>query len=88
MPVVWIPSLMQSLTDGQEQIRVEGETLREVVANLEKAYPGVKDRVCEEDRIRPGLAVSVDGVVTNEGMRQKVDPESEIHFVTAISGGK
>ena len=69
MPVVWIPSLMQSLTDGQEQVRVEGETLREVVANLERAYPGVKDRVCEEDRIRPGLAVSVDGVVTNEGMR-------------------
>ena len=88
MPVVWIPSLMQSLTNGQEQVRVEGKTLREVVANLEKAYPGVKGRVCEEDRIRPGLAVSVDGVVTNEGMRQKVDPKSEIHFVTAISGGK
>jgi molybdopterin synthase sulfur carrier subunit len=88
MPVVWIPSLMQGLTGGKEQVRVEGETIREVINNLEAAYPGVKDRVCEEDRIRPGLAVSVDGVVTNEGMRQKVDPESEIHFVTAISGGR
>jgi molybdopterin converting factor small subunit len=79
---------MQGLTGGREQVRVGGGTLREVVENLETAYPGVKERVCEENRIRPGLAVSVDGVVTNEGMRQKVDAESEIHFVTAISGGR
>ena len=27
MPVVWIPSLMRALTDGKEQVTVEGETL-------------------------------------------------------------
>ena len=87
MPVVWIPSLMRNLTGNQEQVSIQGETLREVVENLEAAYPGIKDRICEDDRIRPGLAVSVDGVVGNEGFRQKVDPDTEIHFVTAIAGG-
>ena len=87
MPVVWIPSLMRSLTNNQEQVEIFGETLREVVESLESSFPGIKDRICEDDRIRPGLAVSVDGVVGNEGLRQRVDTNSEIHFVTAISGG-
>ena len=87
MPVVWIPSLMRSLTGGVEQVQVEGGTLREVVENLEAIHPGIKDRVCEEGRIRPGLAVAVDGVVAEEGLRQQVGPDSEVHFVTAISGG-
>ena len=87
MPVVWIPSLMRSLTNNQERVDLAGETLREIVENLESTFPGIKERICEEDRIRPGLAVSVDGVVGNEGFRQKVAPNSEIHFVTAIAGG-
>ena len=87
MPVVWIPSLMRSLTGGVEQVQVEGGTLREVVKNLEAIHPGIQDRVCEEDRIRPGLAIAVDGVVAEEGLRQQVGPDSEVHFVTAISGG-
>ena len=88
MPVVWIPSLMQRLTGGKAQVEVGGQTLREIVDDLEKTYPGIKDRVCVEGRLKPGLAVAVDGVVSNEGLRQKVAPESEVHFVTAIGGGR
>ncbi len=88
MPVVWIPSLMRSLTGGQEQVTVGGETLRAVIDELESVFPGIKSRVIDEDRIRPGLAVSVNGEVTNEGLRQRIGPEDEVHFVTAISGGR
>ena len=80
---------MRSLTGGAEQIEVEGETLRQVINSLEVLHPGIKARVMddEETRIRPGLAVAVDGVVTEEGLRTVVSASSEIHFVTAISGG-
>ena len=87
MPEVWIPSLMRSLTRGQEQVQVPGETVREVIENLEARFPGISERICEDGRIRPGLAVAIDGVVGNDGMRQRVAEESEVHFVTAISGG-
>lgn len=87
MPVVWIPSLMRALTDQQEQVEVAGETLREVVENLECRYPGIRGRVIEDDRIKPGLAVSVNGEITNEGLRARVAETDEIHFVIAISGG-
>lgn len=87
MPEVWIPSLMRSLTHGQEQVQVPGKTVREVIENLETRFPGISERICEDGRIRPGLAVAIDGVVGNDGMRQRVAEESEVHFVAAISGG-
>lgn len=87
MPVVWIPSLMRSLTGNQGQIEVDGDTLRQVVENLEVKHPGIRNRVIEDDRIRPGLAVSVNGEVTNEGLRTRIAATDEVHFVAAIGGG-
>ena len=87
MPVVWIPSLMQALTKGEETVEVEGDTVRQIVENLEAVFPGIKERLVDGDRIRPGLAVAVDAEVSEEGLRQKVSPTSEVHFVAAVSGG-
>ena len=88
MPHVAIPSLMRKLTAGEEQVTVPGTTVREVIDNLEHRYPGVKARLCEEGRIKPGIAVYIDGILTTrEGMRERLDADAEIHFLPAISGG-
>ena len=87
MPTVWIPSLMQKLTDGQSQIEVIGKTVRQIIDELEASYPGCKSRLCDDDRLKPGMAVDVDGEVNNEGMRRKVPKDSEVHFLPAIAGG-
>ena len=41
----------------------------------------------EEGRIKPSLAVSIDGEVARMGLLEKVGPGSEVHFVPAIAGG-
>lgn len=87
MAVVWIPPLMRSLTGGKSQVEVDGSTVRELVDALEARYPGVAERIIEEGRIRPGLSVAVDGTVGNKGMREPVGPNSEVHFVPAMTGG-
>ena len=87
MATVAIPSLMQELTDGKEKATVEGSTIREVLNNMESIYPGFKARICDDDQIRPNIAVYVDGSLTREGMLQQVSEDSEIHFLPAISGG-
>ena len=87
MATVAIPSLMQELTNGKEKATVEGNTIREVLNNLELIYPGFKARICDDDQIRPNIAVYVDGALTREGMRHQVSEDSEIHFLPAISGG-
>lgn len=89
MPTIWIPSLMRKLTGGTEQVQVEGRTMRQVIANLDALYPGIKARVCDEDaeRIRPDIAVMVDGRTAQRGLLEPVDEHSEIYFLPAISGG-
>ena len=87
MPVAWIPSLMQKLTEGQTQIAVEGATVRQVVEALEERYPGFKDRIVAGDRIKTEIAVAVDGEVVAAGLRARVGPESEVHFLPALAGG-
>ena len=88
MPMISIPSLMQDLTSGKKNVSVKGATVREIVNNLEKIYPGIKARLCNEDRIRPNIAVYIDGIISREGMRQRIAEDAEIHFLPAISGGK
>lgn len=89
MPTVWIPSLMQKLTGGVEQVTVTGATVRQIIDELEAAYPGFRSRLVneEEDRLRPDVAVAVDGEISNEGMRRKVGASSEVNFLPAMSGG-
>ena len=88
MPHVAIPSLMRNLTAGEEQVTVPGTTVREVIDNVETRYPGVKARLCENGRIKPGIAVYIDGILTTrEGLRERLDADAEIHFLPAISGG-
>ena len=66
---------------------VEGKTVREVIDNLDKKFPGIKDRLCENDRIRPNIAVAVNSEIVATGLRKQVDPDSEVHFIPAVSGG-
>jgi molybdopterin synthase sulfur carrier subunit len=87
MATVWIPALLRDLTGGRELLDVPGETVRQLVENLEAAYPGMRERLCPEGRLRPGLAVVVDGQVSRQGLRRRLDAASEVHFLPALSGG-
>jgi molybdopterin synthase sulfur carrier subunit len=86
--VVWIPSLLQSLTAGEDRIVVSGDTVGEIIDNLEARFPGVKDRLVHGAEIRPHIAVAIDGDVSPEGLEQDVQEASEIHFIPALSGGR
>ncbi|MCH8800007.1 MAG: MoaD/ThiS family protein [Chloroflexi bacterium] len=89
MAEVWIPPKLQQLTGGNQQVQVEGSTVRRLINNLEKQYPGIKEFLCDEteDDLIPGLAVVIDGEVSLLGMLDKVQENSEVHFLPAIGGG-
>jgi molybdopterin synthase sulfur carrier subunit len=87
MPTVWIPPLLRELTGGRESVSVPGQTVRQVIDALETAYPGIRARLCDGDRLRPNLSVVVDGTVSRRGLGHPLDEASEVHFVPAVSGG-
>jgi sulfur-carrier protein len=87
MPTVFIPPLLRDLTQGADQVQVAGGTVRQVVAALDRRYPGVRERLCTNDELRPGLSVAVNGTVSSLGLMQKVPAKAEVHFLPAIGGG-
>ena len=87
MATVFIPSLMRELAGGQDTVDIPGATVRQVIDNLEKAHPGIKDRLVENNRVKGSISVAVDGEVTPLGLLEKVGETSEVHFLPAIGGG-
>lgn len=91
MPVkVLLPTVLQRLTNNQVEVEAEGSTIREVVDDLERRFPGIKERLCDESgRLRRFVNV----YLNNEDIRhlnQEATPVSdgdEISVVPAIAGG-
>jgi len=87
---VRIPTPLRKLTKNQEVVDAEGATIRDVINDLEKSYPGLKERICDEqDNVRRFVNV----FVNNEDIRFLNDIETvvkagdEISIVPAIAGG-
>ena len=87
MATVFIPSLMRSLSSGMDRVEIEGATVRQIVKNLDDMFPGMQDRLMENGRLKSLFSVAVDGEVSQLGALEKVQPNSEVHFLNAIAGG-
>ena len=87
MAQVFLPYDLRKFTGGNGQVEVAGATLGELVDNLEAAYPGITEHILEDGRLKPGLAAVVGHVATRQGLLQPLEPDTEVHFVPAISGG-
>ena len=84
---VFVPTMLQQMTNGVKQIDMEADNVRQVIDRLETLYPGMKDRLIESGQIRSNLAVAIDGEVARMGLLEKIGEAREIHFVPAIGGG-
>jgi molybdopterin synthase sulfur carrier subunit len=87
MATVFIPALLRKLTGGKDRTQATGATLRELIDDLERQFPGFRDRVVAEGDLMGSIAVSINGEVITGGLSESVPANSEIHFVPAIGGG-
>ena len=87
MALVWIPPLLRDLTGGRETAAAPGANVGQVIEALEQQFPGVRERLCRDGELRPGLAVFVDGQLARFGLLEPAGSQSEIHFLPAIAGG-
>jgi sulfur-carrier protein len=87
MPRVFIPAQLRDLTAGQAETEVAGATVRELVEELERRFPGFAGRVCTGDELSPALQVSIDGQFSRRGLDARVLPTNEVHFLPVFGGG-
>ena len=81
MATVVLPLALRAAVDGEERIRIEAKNIRELMFALRKRFPLLREA------LDTGLAVSIDGEIIADPFLEKLEPESEVHFLPQIGGG-
>jgi molybdopterin synthase sulfur carrier subunit len=88
---VRIPTPLQKLTQNQAEVKANGANIRELIEDLEKNFPGIKERIYDETgEIRRFINI----YVNEEDVRflqQDATPlkdGDEVSMIPAIAGGR
>ena len=87
---VRIPTPLRRVTNGQDKVTVEGSNLSEVVGSLDAAFPGLRERLCDEQgEIRNFVNIYVNGedVRFLQGLESEIKSGDEVSIVPAVAGG-
>ena len=87
---VRIPTPLMKLTDNQSEVSAKGETISDIINNLESQFNGIKDRICEENgspRRFINIYVNEEDIRFLEGEKTVVKDGDEISIIPAIAGG-
>jgi molybdopterin converting factor small subunit len=84
---VYLSSHVRSYTAGRAEVEAEGHTLADLMADLERRYPGLRFRVIDEqDRIRQHMNFFVGGDLVRD-LGHPIAPGEDVHILGALSGG-
>ena len=85
--IVAVPSQLRDYTGGHAQVEARGATLAELLADLERRYPGMRFRMIDEqDRIRRHIKIFVNQEQARD-LGAALAANDEVVIVGALSGG-
>ena len=87
---VRIPTPLQKLTANQAEVQCEAKNIDELLADLEKKHPGIKERLCDaEGKLRRFVNVYVneEDIRFLQGQETALKPGDDISIIPAIAGG-
>lgn len=87
MAQVFIPSQLTSYTEGASRLAAAGDSIEQVLDDLDRRFPGLKFRVVDEqDRIRRHMRIFRNGDRAQD-IRLPVSETDEVLIFGALSGG-
>ena len=87
---VRIPTPLRKLTNELDVVSTDGGTLAAAIDGLEATYPGLKERLCDDQgEIRRFVNIYVNGedVRFLSGLQTVLKPGDEVSIVPAVAGG-
>jgi sulfur-carrier protein len=87
---VRVPTPLMKLTDNKSEVTAEGETIADIINDLENQFTGIKDRVCEESgspRRFINIYLNEEDIRFLDGEKTIVKDGDEISIIPAIAGG-
>ncbi len=88
---VRVPTPLRKYTKGADEVDAAGATVKALVDDLEKNYPGIKEKICDESgKIRRFVNVYVNGddIRFLQNLETSVNNGDSISIVPAIAGGR
>lgn len=86
---VRIPLPLQRFT-GKDEVECEGSTLKELIDNLDRMYPGIKERLCDEKgelRRFVNIFVNDEDIRFLQGGATPLKEGDVVSIIPAIAGG-
>lgn len=87
---VRIPTPLRKLTNNEELIEVNGATIGEIITELQTRYPGVQERLLDENgQIRRfvNIYVNEEDVRFLDNQNTALKEGDEVSIIPAIAGG-
>lgn len=87
---VRIPTPLRKLTQEKDIVPGEGTNLAEMIEALEREFPGLKERLCDETgELRRFVNVYINGedVRFAQGLETPLSGNEEVSIVPAVAGG-
>jgi molybdopterin converting factor small subunit len=87
--IVRIPAALRTLTGGADEVKASGNTVGEVIDDLEKRHPGLKDRLLDDRGVRRFINIYVgeEDVRFTGGLATQIKSGDQISIIPAIAGG-
>ena len=84
---VAIASPLRSYTGQRQEVEAAGESVAELLADLERKFPGIRFRMIDEqDQLRPHMRIFVNRRETRR-LDTALASGDEVHIFQALSGG-
>jgi len=90
MATVRIPTPLRKFTNGSEEVSAAGKSVGELLADLEKNFPGIKARICDDAgavRRFVNIFVKDEDIRFLQNLETPVKDGDEVSIVPAIAGG-
>ena len=87
---VRIPGPLRKITEGADKVQMEGENLAQLIAGLEAQYPGMQERLLDENgelRYFVNLDLNNEDIRFLDGLKTAIKSGDEISIVPAVAGG-
>ena len=87
--IVRIPAPLRTLTGGKDEVTAAGGTVGELIEDLDKKHPGLKDRLLDDKGVRRfvNIYVGEEDVRFLDGLKTELRAGDKVSIVPAIAGG-
>ena len=87
---VKIPTPLRRVTGGESNVEAAGGNVRELIEDLERQFPGLRDRLCDETgalRRFVNVFIGDEDIRFLEGIETTLEDGAQVSIIPAVAGG-